>query len=110
MAISLRERYMISSSRVSKLLREAEVDDVYAFRRGVWRSRIRVGSHEEVRGFDISVDQVARVDIFDKRNLNITKLTGWSSAENVSEGGERQRKQVTVTAHVKKKTNQLVRK
>lgn len=84
---------MISSSCVGKLLREAEVDDVYAFRRGIWRSRIWVGPHEEVRGFDVSVDQVARVDIFDKRNLNIIKLTGRSNPENVSEGGERQRRQ-----------------
>lgn len=55
-------RYMMTRSRITEFLRETKVYDV---------DEISIFScaHYEVCGFDISVDQVPRVDVFDSRDL-----------------------------------------
>ncbi len=55
-------RYVMSCSWIAEFLRETKVYDVDEI-------SVFAGTHYEVGRFDISVDQVPRVNIFDSRDL-----------------------------------------
>lgn len=54
--------YMQTSSGIAELLREAEIDDVD-------KVRVLAYTHDEVCRFDVAMDEIPRVDVFDARYL-----------------------------------------
>ena len=64
MLVFLRIRDMRAGARIAVLLRQTEVNDVYKVRRVLFRLR-----HDEVAGLDVAMDEVARVNVLDTRDL-----------------------------------------
>lgn len=64
MLVFLRIRDMRAGTRIAVLLRQTEVNDVHKVRRVLLRLR-----HDEVARLDIAMDEVARVDVLDARDL-----------------------------------------
>lgn len=61
-ALAVAIRDVLMGLRVLKSLCQAEVNHVY-------RGRMIAQPDEEIVGLDIPVDEMARVDVFDARNL-----------------------------------------
>ena len=82
MMVILLVGYMQTSSGIAELLREAEIDDVN-------KVRVLAYTHDEVCRFDVAMDEIARVDVFDARYLQQGHgrwLATWESHENAKRG------------------------